>query len=98
MNVTLCHAIHSKLVTKLYYEGEYRTIEPFCYGISKSGSELLRAYQVSGFSKHSEKIPDWRLFTVSKITNMEITGLKFIGNRLGYDRNDSAMAQIFCHV
>lgn len=51
MNPIICSAIRSKQVIRLYYRGGFRMIEPFCYGASTAGSELLRAYQTGGYSE-----------------------------------------------
>ena len=48
MNSLLCGAIQGKKMVNFYYDGGYRLAEPHCYGVSKDGNELLRAYQISG--------------------------------------------------
>ena len=48
MNVLLCQAIDARKVVHFFYDGEYRFAEPHCYGVSKHGHEMLRAYQTSG--------------------------------------------------
>lgn len=50
MNQIICEAIKSKRTLSLNYGGGARVVEPHCYGVSRSGEELLRAYQTSGHS------------------------------------------------
>lgn len=73
-------------------------VEPYAYGIHKdTGNEVLRAFQIGGYS-FSGKNYDWRLYTVSKMTNILITGEFFEQPRLDYKMNDSQMSQIFCQI
>jgi len=97
MNNDICSAIENKLVLNLYYGGGNRKVEPFCYGVSKAGNEVLSAYQTSGYSG-SGNYNGWKLFLISEIRNMEVTSEKFDGNRLKYNPNDSRMTTIHCHV
>ena len=77
MNEMICAAIRSKNEMEIFYNGGTRIIEPHCHGISKAGNEVIRAYQVSGYSK-SRNVPFWRLFDVSKISGMRIREQKFL--------------------
>lgn len=97
MNLTLCDAIRSRKVIEFHFDGGVRTVEPFCHGVSTAGNEVLRGYQTAGYSS-SGRLPEWRLFTVSKISGLVVTGDRFQGSRPGYNPNDSAMNQIHCCV
>lgn len=99
MNSKICEAIKSKAILKIFYkEKEIRKIEPFCYGVGGSGKEFLRAWQISGFSNHKSDIPNWRLFVVDNISNLEVSSEHFNGNRPGYNPNDSVMSQIYSYI
>ncbi len=98
MNQIICEAIKNKSVIKFYYEGHLRIVEPHAYGIHKDTSnEVLCAYQIGGYSS-SNKAPFWRLYDVSKMTDIEITSDKCDNPRPGYKTNDSRMSIIFCQV
>lgn len=97
MNSIICSAIRSKQVIRFDYGGGLRILEPFCYGVSASGNELLRAYQIGGYSLSGEPV-GWKLFRVSGISNLAVTDKHFEGNRPGYNPGDPAMATIYCCV
>lgn len=95
MNWTICSAIRSKRVIRFYYDGGLRTAEPFRYGASSEGNDLLRAYQTSGYSESGYPV-GWRLFRVDRMSSINITDETFSGNRPDYNPDDSAMATTYC--
>jgi len=95
MRPELCDAIHSQQLVFFYYRGGFRAVEPHCYGISTAGNEVLRAYQVEGYSESGEPI-GWKLFRVSEISSLTIMAEQFVGPRPEYNPDDSAMQTIFC--
>lgn len=97
MNQTICAAIGSRKMLQFYYDGGTRVVEPYCHGISTAGNELLRAYQVSGFSQ-SENPVGWKLFEVGKISSLSILDRMFTGARPEYNPNDRVMSTIYCRV
>ena len=97
MNEMICSAIRSRQVISFHYKGGLRTLEPFCYGASVQGIELLRAYQLSGHSE-SGNPTGWKLFRVSEISALAVTDRYFYGIRPGYSPADKAMATIYCCV
>lgn len=97
MNTTICSAIRSRQVLRFSYDGGWRTVEPFCHGISTAGHEVLRGYQTGGYSESGNPV-GWKLFQVSKIAGLMPTGQTFAGARPGYNPNDAAMAAVHCHV
>jgi len=98
MNKQICDAIKERQLIRFYYEEHQRIVQPHTYGIHKdTGNEVLRAYQVGGYSS-SGNIPGWRLYIVSKISNIEITDEIFENSAPGYRKNDSAMSYIFCQM
>ena len=97
MNQTICSAIRSRQVIRFYYNDGFRTVEPFCYGVSTANNEVLRGYQMGGYSE-SGNPQGWKLFRVSNISDITVTGECFDTIRPGYNPNDSAMTTICCHV
>ena len=97
LNKKICLAIESRNIIVFNYEGGSRKIEPYCHGLSKNRKELLRAYQISGYSS-SGKLEGWKLFYISKISNLRILDKKFQKVRPKYNPNDSAMSKIYCRV
>jgi hypothetical protein len=97
MNATICDAINQKLVLEFYYDGMFRQVEAFCYGLGTSGNELLRAYQIGGYSKSGNPY-GWKLFEVNKMTFVTLSVTQHIGIRYDYKPNDSAMQVIFAYI
>ncbi len=97
MNPLICEAIHARKLIYFYYGGGYRTVEPFCHGISTAGNEVLRAYQVGGYSR-SRRFGGWRLFRVAKILYLQTTEQEFEGYREDYNPKDPQMVEICCQV
>lgn len=64
-------AIEGKNYVELNYADEEssatgrRIIEPYAYGLTKSGNPVLRAYQISGDSLRGK--PQWKFFRVDRI-------------------------------
>lgn len=97
MNSIICNAIDNKEVLEFCYHGENRVIEPFCYGVSTSGNEVLRAFQISGYSD-SGKSFGWKMFKVNEMKYIHDKGLKFNGKREHYNPNDKNMVEIFRRI
>ena len=95
MNSTIAQAVRERSIVTFWYDGLNRTVEPHTYGIHKdTGNEVLSGYQTGGFS-HSGELPGWRLYSLSEISNLTVTGATFTSTRPGYNPNDSRMSQIF---
>ena len=45
-----------------------RWIQMYCYGVSKAGNDVVRVYQVGGYTKTIQ--PGWKLFRVDRIKNL----------------------------
>lgn len=93
MDQIIREAIQSRKVLQFYYDGGPRTVEPFCYGIGKTGKYLLRGYQTGGYSQ-SGNPEGWRLFDTAKMIGVQCTDTQFAGTRPRYQPNDSSMAQV----
>ena len=97
---TLCAAMEKRRVIEFSYHGGYRTVEPFCLGIVRSGdadNESLLCYQTGGISDLQEVV-GWKLYRASEIQGIEPTGETFTGRRPGYDPDDTGMEHIYCRV
>ncbi len=97
MNTRICNGIRDRKVIRFYYGGGFRTVEPFCHGISTVGNDVLRGWQIGGYSESGEP-QGWKLFQVDTISHLTITDEVFEGRRPGYNPNDSAMLTIYCHA
>lgn len=95
MNLTICRAIQERRVIRFYYDGGYRLAEPHCYGVSKDEKELLRAYQIGGYSESGQS-QGWKLFRVEELSSISITDESFPGARPLYNRSDKAMVTVYC--
>lgn len=94
---TIASAIESRKILSFNYEGGQRFVEPYCYGRNHKGNELLRAYQIRGFSR-SDTPTGWKLFRVDKISNLKADNTAFGGLRPRYNPNDSAMEIVYCRI
>jgi predicted DNA-binding transcriptional regulator YafY len=102
-------SIKNKKVVIIYYDGDdnggkgYRTIEPVCFGISKKGNQVLRAWEIEG-SSWSEKnegnyLPGWRFFRTDKIFTYKPTFDNFSEVRPNYNPNgDKLMDRVFINA
>ena len=97
VNEVIREAIQRRRVVKLFYGGGHRLVEPHCYGLSRDGKELLRAYQISGYSQ-SGQTQGWKLFRMDRASDISITDLYFQGPRPLYNPQDRAMAHIHCSL
>lgn len=95
MNSNICDAIENQYVIEFYYEGELRIVEPHCYGLSSKGNEIVRGYQIGGYSSSGKM--GWKLYDLSKITGLTVTFNTFHAET-GYKPGDSAMSTIFCEL
>jgi hypothetical protein len=95
MSPIICDAIHGHRRLSFWYRGGRRVTEPYVYGASET-HELLRAYQVSGFSPSRPR--GWKLFRVEEISDLELLDETFEQPQPGYMRNDPAMEIVYSEV
>jgi hypothetical protein len=93
--LSICSAIRNRQVIRLTYGGEPREVEPYCYGISTTGKEVLRGFQIAGTGR-SMRSTGWRLFDLAKVQSLEILPTRFPGTRSEYNPADRQMIQQFC--
>jgi len=95
--MNICEAIRKRMVIRLYYQGGIRVVEPHCHGISTDNNEVLRAYQIGGYSRSGQHI-GWKLIAVNRIYSIQPEGTTFTANREGYESHDRSMSSIHCAV
>lgn len=96
MNKMIYDAIENMKIISFYYDDKHRVIEPHCYGVSTKGHEIIRGYQVEGKSSDGEF--GWKLFSLSKIKDLEVHDIAFRSPQTGYKRGDKNMQQIFIEL
>ena len=94
----LCLAVKERRLISVRYGGGWRTIEPRVHGFHRrTGNEVIRAFQVSGYSSSSP--PDgWRSFRLDEMSEITVLSETFPADRSGYNPNDPDMSQIHCRV
>jgi hypothetical protein len=95
MNTVICKAIKKKAVLQFNYHGTLRIVEPQCHGVSTTGKEVLRGFQVKDRGQPSKPASE-RLFEVSKISDLKETDKLFLKPGPHYTPNDKAMASVHC--
>lgn len=96
LSETLSAAINGRKLLKFQYDDLDRLVEPHAVGLNKTGSLMLRGYQVTGESATDPRA--WKLFTVEKIVNLEVMDFTFAGPRDGYRAGDRAMTTILAEL
>ena len=89
-------AIQNKQYISFTYSGLDRVVEPHAVGCSRAGNDVLRCYQTQG--GHISPDHEWDLCKLSKISNLSITGEYFDSARVGYNKGDKGMSQIYAEL
>jgi predicted DNA-binding transcriptional regulator YafY len=97
MRDTICEAIENKQSLSFTYERLPRTVEPHKVGRTTAGNVVLSGYQTGGQS-HSNSIPYWRLYKLSKIKDLSVLDEDFDGPRPRYKPTDKRMRRIYCKI
>jgi len=106
---SIVNSIKTKDKIIIYYDGDepggrgLRNIEPVCFGYSKAGNPVLRAWDEEGAShtayKGEQPLPGWRLFRVDKIQSFRPSGDKFNQPKPGYNpRGDKSMTRVIINA
>ena len=96
MNQEIIDAIEKKKLIEFIYDGESRVVEPHCYGLSTKGNEVLRAYQVDGYSSSGNM--GWKMYDLGKANSINVLDDTFDESRNGYNRRDKAMSEIYSEL
>ena len=106
---SIVNAIKNRDKIVIYYDGDepggkgLRNIEPVCFGYSKAGNPVLRAWDDEGASHTAyngeQPLPGWRLFRVDKIQSFRPSGEKFTTPKPGYNpRGDKSMTRVIINA
>lgn len=101
----ISNSIKNRNLVTIYYDGEdnggkgLRVIEPFCFGVSKAGNMVIRAWEREGASftaqKGEQPLPGWRLFRVDRIGSFNLNPTEtFDTARPLYNPRDKGMKNI----
>lgn len=102
-------AIRKKRKVIIYYNGDepggkgLRMIEPVCFGYSKKGNPVLRAWDYEGSSHRAylgkKPLPSWRLFRIDKIVSFKPTTETFDVPRPNYNPlGDKSMTRVIINA
>jgi hypothetical protein len=106
---SIIKSIRNKNKIIIYYDGDepggkgLREIEPVCFGYSKAGNPVLRAWDSEGASHRgflgTRPMPGWRLFRVDKILSFSPTGDKFDTPKPNYNPDgDRSMSRVIINA
>lgn len=106
---SVINAIRNKNRVIIYYDGDepggrgLREIEPVCFGYSKKGNPVLRAWDLEGASHRGflgqRPLPSWRLFRIDRILSLTPTGKNFDVVRPNYNPNgDKSMQRVIINA
>ncbi len=96
LDSSICRAIFERKLLSLTFKYGTGVVEPYCFGRSKEGEDLLRAYQVRGASDGGEPT-GWKLFRFEDIVAMALTEEPFFP-RSDFRRNERVFDQIHCQL
>jgi predicted DNA-binding transcriptional regulator YafY len=102
-------AIKKKQRVIVYYDGDepggkgLRIVEPVCFGYSKAGNPVLRAWDLEGSSHRAylgkKPLPSWRLFRLDKIITFKPTTETFNEPRPNYNpAGDKSMSRVIINA
>jgi len=102
-------AIKKRRRVVIFYNGDepggngLRTIEPVCFGYSKRGNPVLRAWDMEGASHRAylgeKPLPSWRMFRLDKLQFIRPTAETFNEPRPNYNPNgDKSMTKVIINA
>ena len=97
MKEIIIDAIRNRRILSFRYHGHQRLVEPHLLGVTTAGTLSLSAYQIGG-SSDSGNVPDWRLFVVNEILELQSTANSFEGTRPKYNPADTRMSRILAKL
>lgn len=96
LNTTLCDAIRDGEIVEFDYDNMVRIVEPFVYGLTSDGLEVLKGYQIGGYNRENDNSYDWVTFEVSQIGTIKFIGKKFTTKRDGLDEQSRDVKTLYC--
>ena len=97
MNAIICDAIAGRVLLEFYHDGGTRLVEPYVHGQNHAGNDVLRAYQVSGYSSSGES-EGWKIFRLDRMSALQPQDEIFHQDRALYNPDDRDMATIYCRA
>ena len=97
MNQTIVQSIKERRLLSFTYDGHPRVVEPHAHGITSTGKESLRCYQIRGSGVDPLGSP-WHLMTISKMMNLTLMQETFSGPRPEYKKGDKHLLTILCEL
>jgi len=90
-------ALMAGVTVAFSYDGKDRQAEVHAVGTSnKDGSLVCRAYQIGG--EASRPLPQWTLFTISKMNHLTLVAADSQAPREGYAMADKQMSRIIAEL
>lgn len=89
MNLIIQSAIRDRRRIRFWYDSEFRTVEPHCYGRSADGTESLIGFQLGSNT--------WRWFHVAWMTRILPMSETF-NPRPDFARHEHGLANLFAEV
>lgn len=93
----LCDAIANRVVIELRYHDYSRLVEPYVYGTTRTGEDMLRCYQVAGGSVSGER-RGWKLLRIAEIVSAHLTQTSFEPRWGRYNPEDRALRRMYCRL
>ncbi|WP_312652378.1 hypothetical protein [Proteiniclasticum sp.] len=96
MNTTICDAIRDGEIVEFDYDGMVRIVEPFIYGLTSGGVQVMKGYQIGGYNRENDNSYDWVTFEVNQIGTIKFIGKKFTTKRDGYMKQSEDIKTVYC--
>lgn len=94
--VNYTEAVQQKRSIRFTYDGLERVVIPAAHGLHAStGKEMIRGFQTEGWTHSPEAPTPWRLFTVSKIFDANLTDDVAPNAPEGYRVGDTHLSPIY---
>ena len=88
----IIEAIQQRRTVRFIYKGDWRDVEPHCYGVTSGGKNALCGWQLGGGSGTG-----YRLYLESDMGSLT-TGKAFAEQRPGYKQNDQRFLRVFSQL
>ena len=98
MDAHICNAIMSRSIVELNYDKKTILVEPYLYGLSTKGQEVVKVYQISSMPTEEADKSGWKILQVAKISDWKTTTDCFLENRAGYSVKDENIFSLICSV